>query len=367
MKICYFGISDPGFGRNKVYIAGLRALGHEVVECIDTTPGFRKYSRLKRRHADILAVGGYDAMVVGYPSHLVVPFAKRLATHAQHVLGGPLRPVIFDALCTLYEGEVLSRGKYRLNPFMRWRIEYIDEKAVEAADHILVETEAQKKFFMKRFKLDASKLSRVFTGCDESAFNLELAARTPKRQKFTAVFRGKFLPEAGVQHIIEAARLLQHEGVEFLILGHGFLEPEVRAQIEELDLPNLEWLSDKPDLSELARRMAECHVSLGQFEAHERLERTIPHKAFESLALGLPYVTARAAGISELRPDGADCRMVAPADAHDLAAKILALKDDHASRERIARAGHALHESKLTAKKLAEEIAILVRTTNPRT
>jgi glycosyltransferase involved in cell wall biosynthesis len=354
MKICYFGICDPNFGRNKVYIDGLRALGHEIIECIDTTPGWRKYGRLRRKHDAIMGAGGYDVMIVGYPGHLVVPFARRISA----------KPVIFDALCTLYEGEILSRGKYRANPFMRMRVNYIDEKAAMAADHILVETEAQKEFFVKRFGLSTAKVTPVYTGCDENIFNAALTAQVRKKDDFTVVFRGKFLPEAGAKHIIEAAHILQDKAVRFLILGHGFLQDEVRAQIETLNLPNLEWLSDKPDLAELARRMASCHVSLGQFEQHERLGRTIPHKAFESLALGLPYVTARAAGVSEFLTDRRDCLMVTPGDPGDLADKILMLKNDPALRGQIAANGLITFANRASALVSAREIVNIIHTNN---
>ena len=359
MKICYFGIHDPEFGRNKVYSAGLRALGHEVVECRDTSPGMLKFARLKRKHALILANGGYDAMIVGYPGHLVVPLAKRLATHARRVLGGPIRPVIFDALCTLYEGEIISRGKYAANPFRRVWINYIDEAAAEAADHILVETNAQKDFFVNRFDLDPNKVRRVFTGVDESVFNVRVTAAAKKRDTFTAVFRGKFLPEAGVEHVVDAAKLLEGAGVNVLILGHGFLQDKIRAHIERVKPSNLEWVSDRLPLPELARRMAECHVSLGQFGAHERLSRTIPHKCFESLALGLPFVTAKTGGVSELLADGRDCLMTEPGSPKDLADKILMLKNDMALRERIAGNGRETFQKEAEGRVLAAQIAAI--------
>lgn len=365
MKICYFGIYDPEFGRNKVYMSGLRALGHEVIECRDTSPGFLKYARLKRKHAAILARGGYDAVIVGYPGHIVVPLVKRLATHARRVLGGPERPVIFDALCTLYEAEILSRGKYTANPFMRSWIHFIDEAAVEAADRILVETEAQKGFFVSRFDLDPAKVARVFTGVDESVFNPAVTASAVKKPVFTAVFRGKFLPEAGVEHIVDAAKLLESSGVNVLILGHGFLESKIRAHIERVKPSNLEWISDKLPLPELARRMAECHVSLGQFGAHERLKRTIPHKCFESLALGLPYVTARTGGVGELLADGENCLMTEAGSPRALADAVLRLKNDAALRDNLARHGRELFDAKLTSQKLAG--SILEQIKNPRT
>jgi len=348
MKLCYLGIYEPEFGRNKVYMAGLRANGHEIVECRDTSRGLLKFWRLWRRHVAVLKAGGYDAMIVGYPGHLVVPFAKMLSD----------KPVIFDALCTLHEGEIISRGKYKRNPFMRAWVNFIDEAAVKAADAILVETNAQKDYFVRRFVIDSARIFRVWTGADESVFKPDPSVK--KRVTFTAVFRGKFLPEAGVKYIIQAAKLLEGKGVDFLVIGNGHLEKDVRDMISSLKPSNVEWLSENLPADELVRKMLGCHVSLGQFEKHERLGRTIPHKAFESLAMGLPYVTGRAAGISELLTDGEDCLMTDMASPEDLAAKLVQLKNDPALAARLAKNGRELFERKLTAPKLAEDIVCIL-------
>lgn len=351
MKICYFGIYDPEFGRNKVYISGLKQKGIEIIECRDASPGLLKFFRLWRRHRALRKAGGdspksckaYDALVVGYPGHIVVPFAKMLTK----------KPVVFDALATLYEGEVISRGKYPYNPLMRSWINFIDMAAAKAADVILVETNAQREFFIKRFELEPAKVFRVFTGALPEVLP---AAKIKKHDTFTAVFRGKFLPEAGVGYIVEAAKALEEQGVNFLIIGNGHVEKEVACLIQTLQPSNLEWLSEYLPAEELSRKMLECHVSLGQFEKHERLDRTIPHKAFESLFLGLPYITGRAAGISELLTDGKDCLLANCADAEDLAAKILQLKNNPELRETLAKNGRELYESRLTPAALAGDI-----------
>lgn len=344
MKLCYFGIYDPDFGRNKVYISGLKHNGVEIIECRDTSRGPLKYWRLWWKHRAIIRNGGYDALIVGYPGHIVVPFAKRLST----------KPVVFDALCTLYEGEVISRGKYGLNPLMRAWFRSIDSRAARAADLVLVETDAQKDYFIKKFSLSPDKVFRVFTGCDEDVYHPEQGIA--KRDRFTAVFRGKFLPEAGVAHIVRAAKLLEGSDINIRIIGNGHEEAAVAALIKDLKPKNLEWIRERlpPDI--LRRKLLECHVSLSQFAAHERLERTIPHKAFETLALGLPYITGRARGISELLTDGKDCLMTNLADSDDLAAKILMLKNDADLLASIANNGHNLYERELTQQKLGRDI-----------
>ena len=105
MKICYFGIYRPNFGRNKTYIDGLKQNDIEIIECRDTSRGFLKFLKLFWKHRKIR--NSYDYMIVGYPGHIVVWLAKLISK----------RPVIFDALCTLYEGEILSRNLYKYNLF----------------------------------------------------------------------------------------------------------------------------------------------------------------------------------------------------------------------------------------------------------
>ena len=42
-----------------------------------------------------------------------------------------------------------------------------------------------------------------------------------------------------------------------------------------------------------------CFLSIGQISNSARLERTIPHKSFESALIGVPYLTLRRKGILE--------------------------------------------------------------------
>ena len=77
MKICYFGIYNSGFGRNKIYIEALKKAGHTVIECRDDSKGLIKYFRLWQKHRTIK--NDYDFVIVGYPGHMVVPWAKLLS------------------------------------------------------------------------------------------------------------------------------------------------------------------------------------------------------------------------------------------------------------------------------------------------
>lgn len=328
-------------------MTGLRELGIEIVECRDTSPNIIKFWRLWKKHR--ILKNNYDYLVVGYPGHAVVWFAQLLSR----------KPVVFDALCTMYEGVMISRKEFALWSLKSIYIKFVDWLAVKCADIVLVESEEQRKFFEQKFG-KSTKYKVVYTGADDSVFYKD---EIKKKDKFTVVFRGKFLPEAGVKYIIEAAKILEgkRSGVDFLIIGNGWLEKDIRLQIKDYRLKNLELITENLSNDELRNKMLECHVSLGQFEDHERLERTIPHKCFESLALGLPYITARTKPVMEILKEGESVVLVNPADPEDLALKILYLKDNPAILNKIAENGHKIYQQKFTPKILARKILDYVK------
>ena len=96
---------------------------------------------------------------------------------------------------------------------------------------------------------------------------------------------------------------------------------EVNALMDKLKPKNIELVSERLPEYELRERMLGAHISLGQLANHPRLSRTLPAKLFESLALGLPYLTGRNAGILELLKENETCIATEPGNPDDLAKK----------------------------------------------
>lgn len=346
IKICYFGTYDSEHARNKIYLSGLKQNGAEVIECFDDSRGLVKYYKLFIRHRKIR--NQYDLMIVGYAGHILVLFAKIISK----------KPVIFNAMISLSEVNVISRRRYSKYSLVGWRTWLIDWLAFKFADLVLVESNKQKDYLVKKFKIKPRKFVRLFTGADDSIFYPDTNIK--KSDEFTVLFRGRFLPEAGVRHIIDAAKILEKKEINFLIIGSRFLEKGIKDQIKKLNLKNLELISKRLEIKKLREKMLTAHVSIGQVENHERLERTIPYKAFESLALRLPYITGNSAGIKELLEDGKNCLMVNLANPKDLAKKILELKDNPELRKKIAKNGYKLYKEKLTPKILGKELLSII-------
>jgi len=342
MKICYFGIYNPDFSRNKIFQKGLRGNGVEIIDCRDDSVGLMKFVRLFVKHRKIK--DDYDVLIVGYPGQLVVPLAKSISR----------KKVVFDSLCPLYDGEIASRQAVGLLSFKRLKVFLIDFFAYSFADLILLETTAQIEFVAKKYWVKKTKCLRVFTGVDDTEFFRE-GAKSPS-DKFTVFFRGQFLPEAGVDTILRAAKILEKQDINFIIMGGNFLKQEITALAESLQLKNTKIIDGFLSFEQIRQLMSQAQVCLGQFGKNERLERTIPHKAFETLASGLPYITGSAGGVSELLTDGKNCLMSKLSDPADLADKIMILKNNPALAKKIADNGYNLYQQKLNPKYLAAEI-----------
>lgn len=300
--VCYLGMYASVFSRNKIYINGLRAHGVEVIECRDDSPGLRKYWRLWRKHRALRA--SYDVLVIGYLEHMLVPFAKLISS----------RPIVADMLGSLADAEQHSHRP------SSWRIlkdTIIDWLAVTFADVVLLESKAQKAYFVAQFG-NREKFKVLYTGVDESVLFCPPGVH---HEKNMVLFRGRITPEAGIFHILKAAELLRtRKDIQFRIIGtHYRLAEPVKEMIHELNLTNVEFINEYLPDDVLREKMCEAQVMLGQFESNPRLDRTIPHKAFEAMYMGLPFITAQSPAAAELLTDGESCLFVRRADPADLA------------------------------------------------
>jgi glycosyltransferase involved in cell wall biosynthesis len=327
--ICYLGIYSDVFSRNKIYIKGLRKHGVKVIECRDDSKGLLKYWRLWRKHAAIQ--DSYDALIIGYLEHILVPFAKLISS----------RPIIADMLGSLADAERLSHnpGTWRLLKNL-----LIDRLAVTFADIVLLESEAQKAYFIQQFG-DREKFKVLYTGVDESVLYCSPGSTQSRN---TVLFRGRLTPESGIFHILEAARFLKSRSdITFRIIGtHYRLAQPVKTMISEANLTNVEFINEHLSDEALRDKMCGTAVALGQFESSPRLDRTIPHKAFEAMYMGLPFITAYSPAVGELLTDGESCLFVKRADPADLAKKITTIIDDSGLGQKLVRSARSVYDRK---------------------
>jgi hypothetical protein len=101
-KVCFFGIFDPLYARNRVLIKGFKDNNWEIIECnVDKKSGrFKKYILLFKKGFNVRNKRP-DLVIVSFPGHLVVPIARL-------IFG---KKFVFDAFTSLYNSDVEDRRK----------------------------------------------------------------------------------------------------------------------------------------------------------------------------------------------------------------------------------------------------------------
>ena len=360
MRVAFAGSFDPEYPRTRGLREGLEARGVEV-RLLGVSPRAGFGARQAAMIAAWAARGaGIDAFLVPSFGHRDVPLLRLLAT----ISGAPL---LFDPLVSRWDTQVRDVGRVRAGSFAALRLRASDRLSMGLADIVLCDTWEHGEFFTSEFGVPRRKLARVPVGADREAFALGAERGVGRRGRegdaasdgaggprpFEVAFVGGFLPLHGMPVIVQAAALLEARHgagfARFTLAGHGMHAYRVDRDLAALGLRSVRRLPRVPYGAAL-RLMAEADVALGIFGTSEKAGRVVPHKVYQSLALGVPTVTRRSAAVAEYFRDGRDGRggpegealVTVPAgDAAALARAIEELKSDPARRDRIGAAGRA--------------------------
>ena len=276
---------------------------------------------------------GFDALIVGYPGHLDVPTARRIA-HG--------RPVIFNPLVSLHETLVEDRRRFASGSTPARLLRRIDRMALGRADLVVADTEQNARHLADLGALPAERLAVCFVGAEDRLF--EPGWRPP--ESFHALFVGKFIPLHGLETILAAARLAPE--IPFRIVGTGQLDALLRARP-----PNVEWV-EWVEYERLPEEIQRAGCALGIFGTSTKAGRVIPNKAFQALACGAPLITADTPAARELLRDGEDALLVPPGDPEALAAAVRRLAAEPELAQSIGAGGLAAYRAQASEEVLGE-------------
>jgi glycosyltransferase involved in cell wall biosynthesis len=138
----------------------------------------------------------------------------------------------------------------------------------------------------------------------------------------SVLFYGQFIPLHGIGTIIKAAQLLEHEYIQWMIIGKGQEESRVRELVDLHPLEHLNWIPWVP-YRELVYWIDHADVCLGIFGDSDKASRVIPNKVFQIIAMGKPLITRDSPAIRELlAPNMPGIYLIPPANAGALVAAI---------------------------------------------
>jgi glycosyltransferase involved in cell wall biosynthesis len=339
-KVCFFGIYNPEYSRNRVLISGFKQNDFDVFECrVDPKSGkIKKYIALLEEYKKIKDIK-FDYIIVAFPGHSVVWLA--------YLLFG--KDIIFDAFVSLYDSNVWDRKLYKPFSPRGFRDWFLDWYSCMFAEKILLDTNRHIDYFSKNFKIDKDKFIRVFVGSDNSIFYPKDSER--KDKNFVVHFHGSFIPLQGVEYIIESAKILEKEkDIQFNIIGTNIKKKYLGKKFDNINfIENISY-------EKLSEYMNGADLCLGIFGNTEKADNVIPNKVYEAIAIRKPVITASTLAIKELFEDNESIILCNRADGRDLAQKIIKIKKDDFLREKISNNAFDIFNKRLTPKILVRDL-----------
>jgi len=390
LRVAYFGTYDPTYARNRVLIEGLRAAGATVDEFCAPLPDSlsaarlataagagklvcelaRAHLRLMLQHRRDLRI---DVALVGYPGHLIVPFAWVLARYRRALL-------VFDPLVSLFDTFAGDRALVAGQSAAGKAARAADRGAFGLPDVVLADTAAQALYYRDDLGVAGRKIEVVPVGALPGAAATGSARSPAVGDPLVVLQYGKWSPLHGVETVLDAAEALRDEPFRFVLAGEGQLSagggapggpppPPPRGGDPGPGAPgrggaggwaggrgpprpppprltNVE-LTGQLSTGELRRRVLAADICLGVFGGSQKAARVIPNKVYDALAAGRPLVTRYSTAARELLADDVTALLVPPADGAALAAALRRLCDE-GERARLGTAGLALYRERCT-------------------
>jgi glycosyltransferase involved in cell wall biosynthesis len=351
VRVAFFGAYDDSYPRTRVLREGLEANGAEVLSIgapIRALPIVREAGLIARW---IKSARKLDAVLVPSFGHRDVPLARILGRIADS-------PVLFDPLVSRWDTQVGDLERLRKGSPSAKRVRLSDRISLSLADMVLCDTWEHGDFFSSEFGIARKKMSRVPVGADRFAFDLG-ARRTsrPRTGPLDVVYLGGYLPLHGLPAIVDAATDLERRHGErfatFTLIGGGMVLPRVERDVAARGLRSVR-LEPRMPYEEAMTRLARADIGLGIFGTSAKSGRVVPHKVFQSMALGVPTITRRSAAIAEFFRDEQHLVLVPAGDGVALARAIEGLAQDDARRERIGAAGRAVALSEASPSRIGD-------------
>jgi glycosyltransferase involved in cell wall biosynthesis len=363
LTICYFGTYRANYSRNQIMIAGLRVAGVEVVEChaplwtgiedrVQAASGgwaslsfFKRllltYWTLIKRYR---ALADYDIMVLGYPGQLDV-FLARILTWLRG------KPLVLDLFMSIYLIAV-ERGLTAKNSLSIRLLRKLEAWAGRLPDLLICDTAAYVTWHQNTHGFQPDRFRLVPTGADDRIFKPLDTCPKPVKGKFRALYYGTYIPNHGVETIIEAANLLKDQpDIHFDLIGEGPTKATATALAEHYGLHNVtftDWLEQEA----LLGKITQADLILGVFGLTPQSLMTVQNKIYESLAMAKPLITGDSPTVREVLTHQADAYLVERANPGILAEAIAVLRRRPELCQTLSRNGYALYQRSFTVRQI---------------
>ncbi|MDM1521200.1 glycosyltransferase family 4 protein [Myroides odoratimimus] len=250
------------------------------------------------------------------------------------------------------------------NPFIRNIALFLEKIIYKNAKHIIALSPGMQEGVLKYVSKEKTSMVPNMSKIDEfwpRAKNLELMSSLGLREdSFKVVHFGALGLANGAGSIIESAKLLKDNNtIQFLFVGGGSTEEELKNECKKFNLSNVIFLGKFP-MKTTSEIVNFSDVSIVSFKDLPILYTNSPNKLFDSLSAGKPIIVNSAGWTKKLIEENECGYFVNPFNPNELADKILYLQSNSKIVEDMGRRSRWLAENKYDKSILTKQVVEIV-------
>ncbi|MEZ5358024.1 MAG: glycosyltransferase family 4 protein [Candidatus Zixiibacteriota bacterium] len=148
--------------------------------------------------------------------------------------------------------------------------------------------------FVVNMGYDKSKVPLITNGVDHTIFNLDVKPspdilKYKNDSRILALYAGTHGMAHALGVILQAAKRLENEPIDFLFIGDGAEKDDLLQQSKDLALANVTFLEPLPQ-SEMPAVLRAADMAIIPLKDLPLFDSAMPSKCFEALAAGLPIM-----------------------------------------------------------------------------
>lgn len=337
MRVCFFQAYNRDYIRTETLLEGLRENGVPVVVCQANRKSPLRYPLALL--AFLRGVGRCDVVLANFRSFEIL-WLLRLLTR---------KPIVHDAHISFWQSACEERGWFRPGSLPGRFLFFMDRLNGRLADHVLLDTEAHRDYFIRTFGLPAEKVTSVYISCEERLFFPRPAPPREAGQPVTVLWSGSGIPLQGLGVVYEAFKELQARGTSVVlrIAGASGIIERLRLRAESEGVRNITFLGGLPRQG-VVEEIAAADIGLGgHYSTIPKASQVIAGKVYELIAMRKPVIVGDSPAVRELFRDCENALLCRMGSATALADAVAKLAADPALAGRLAENAYELYRTRL--------------------
>lgn len=352
IKVCYvLSYRSPDYIRTRVLLSALDQITEvELSKAINSSKSVWRYAQTIYKLLFLRLTKRPNVYILGFRGQEIF-WPVRLLT-----IG---KPLIFDEFINMHDW--LGEENNKLPKFFIKLADRYEQLALKSCRLILADTNLGAQSSSRTYYQPLTKYRTIYVGADESLFHPSQATRRDG-DKLQVFFYGNMAPLHGLHYILEAAKILKDETINFLIIG-GRGKPNsitsITNFIKSHSLTNVDY-RDWADFNEIAQLINQSDIFLGgPFGNTSQAKRVITGKTFQALAAGKATVVGKIDENIDF-VDKANCLLVGQGSAKAIAEAILWASQNRNQLSKIGLAGAELYRRQFGQAVITKKLQLIV-------